>query len=324
MLYEKAGVNINIAQNTLNNVKNTISQTYTKNVLSNTGNFGGLYSIDKNNILVSSTDGVGTKVELGKLVGSYYTFGIDIVNHCINDILVQGAKPLFFLDYLGFNKINPKSIEEIIKGISDACKKADCALIGGELAEMQDVYRQDSIDIVGTIIGSVSKDNLITGKDIKDGDVVLGLKSSGLHTNGFSLARKVLEKAIIKDDKLLNSLVTPHKTYLDEINELRKSVSIKGLVHITGGGFYDNPQRILDKELCCVIDTNSWETPEVFNRIRKEGNISQEEMYKVFNMGIGMLIVIDKNDISKASHALDDKSIVIGKIIKDRQDIILE
>ena len=324
MLYKNHGVDIDSAQDVLKDIKGIVKQTYNDSVLSNTGNFGGLFQLDNSNILVSSTDGVGTKVELGKLINSYYTFGIDIVNHCINDILVQGATPLFFLDYLGFNQINKKSIKEIVEGISDACKSANCALIGGELAEMKDVYKQDAIDIVGTIVGSVSKTSLITGKDIKEGDVIIGLKSSGLHTNGYTLARKALEHKLHNDHILLTELIVPHTSYLNEIQMLRSFVDIKGLVHITGGGFYDNPQRILNKDLCCVINTNSWEVPRVFQRIQYEGNISQEEMYRVFNMGIGMLVVVDKNDVSKTLSSLRHKASIIGKITCDYKDVILK
>ena len=325
--YAEAGVNIDSMMTSLKKIKKNVRKTNTVNVLSEIGSFGGLFkSPGSDNILVSSIDGVGTKLMVATLAKKHNTIGQDLVNHCVNDILVQGATPLFFLDYLGTSSLDPKVFEDVIYGFCKACKENEMALLGGETAEMPGLYPKGEYDLVGTVIGSVKKDDLITGKKIKNNDIILGLPSTGLQTNGYSLARKVIfEKAGKKLDDLIpntkttfeKGLLAIHKSYLHPIKVLINKVKIHGMAHITGGGLYDNLPRILPKNLNAQINISSWNVPELFKFIHKEGKIDIDEMYRVFNMGIGYMIIVSPSEAERAINILkvnNQKSLIIGKI----------
>ena len=335
--YAEAGVNIDSMMTSLKKIKKNVKNTNTLNVLSEIGSFGGLFkSPGKDHILVSSIDGVGTKLMVATLANKHNTVGQDLVNHCVNDILVQGATPLFFLDYLGTSSLNPKVFEEVINGFCKACKENEMALLGGETAEMPGLYPKNEYDLVGTVIGSVKKDNLITGKKIKKDDLIIGLPSTGLQTNGYSLARKVIfEKAGKKLNDLIpntkttfeKGLLAIHKSYLHPIKELMNQININGMAHITGGGLYDNLPRILPKNLNAQINISSWKIPELFKFIHHKGKIDIDEMYRVFNMGIGYMIIISPNDADQTINILKknkQKSIIIGKIIKGSGKTVLK
>ena len=335
--YAEAGVNIDSMMTSLKKIKKNVKNTNTLNVLSEIGSFGGLFkSPGKDHILVSSIDGVGTKLMVATLANKHNTVGQDLVNHCVNDILVQGATPLFFLDYLGTSSLNPKVFEEVINGFCKACKENEMALLGGETAEMPGLYPKNEYDLVGTVIGSVKKDNLITGKKIKKDDLIIGLPSTGLQTNGYSLARKVIfEKAGKKLNDLIpntkttfeKGLLAIHKSYLHPIKELMNQININGMAHITGGGLYDNLPRILPKNLNAQINISSWKIPELFKFIHHKGKIDIDEMYRVFNMGIGYMIIISPNDADQTINILKknkQKSIIIGKIIKGSGETVLK
>ena len=335
--YAEAGVNIDSMMTSLKKIKKNVKNTNTLNVLSEIGSFGGLFkSPGKDHILVSSIDGVGTKLMVATLANKHNTVGQDLVNHCVNDILVQGATPLFFLDYLGTSSLNPKVFEDVINGFCKACKENKMALLGGETAEMPGLYPKNEYDLVGTVIGSVKKDNLITGKKIKKDDLIIGLPSTGLQTNGYSLARKVIfEKAGKKLNDLIpntkttfeKGLLAIHKSYLHPIKELMNQININGMAHITGGGLYDNLPRILPKNLDAQINISSWKIPELFKFIHHKGKIDIDEMYRVFNMGIGYMIIISPNDADQTINILKknkQKSIIIGKIIKGSGKTVLK
>ena len=335
--YAEAGVNIDSMMTSLKKIKKNVKNTNTLNVLSEIGSFGGLFkSPGKDHILVSSIDGVGTKLMVATLANKHNTVGQDLVNHCVNDILVQGATPLFFLDYLGTSSLNPKVFEDVINGFCKACKENEMALLGGETAEMPGLYPKNEYDLVGTVIGSVKKDDLITGKKIKKDDLIIGLPSTGLQTNGYSLARKVIfEKAGKKLNDLIpntkttfeKGLLAIHKSYLHPIKELMNQININGMAHITGGGLYDNLPRILPKNLDAQINISSWKIPELFKFIHHKGKIDIDEMYRVFNMGIGYMIIISPNDADQTINILKknkQKSIIIGKIIKGNGETVLK
>ena len=322
--YKSSGVNIEAGETAVKAIKQMVRTTYNKNVLSDLGTFGGLYQLDltkwKQPILVSSADGVGTKLRLAIKAGKFDTVGQDLVNHCVNDILVQGAIPQFFLDYIGVGELNPVHIEQIISGFVKACAENGCALIGGEMAEMPGFYAKGDFDLAGTIIGLVEKDKLITGKAIQAGDVLIGLPSNGLHTNGYSLARKILDKNKLTVDSFIHELhstvaeafLTVHKSYLPAIQPLLKKDLIHGMAHITGGGIPGNLSRIIPEGLCAVIDESSWEAPIIFRWLQALAKVKQTEMRKVFNLGIGMIVVVSPEQVKptlKSTHG-----IIIGKI----------
>jgi len=330
MLYKDAGVNIKSAESALKNIKILAKKTFKKGVLSDIGSFGGLFDISqvklKNPVLVSSTDSVGTKVKIASMAGKYKGIGMDMVSHSVNDILTLGAQPLFFLDYFASSRLDPEILVEIIEGISDACIENNCSLIGGETAELPGVYRQGEFDLVGTIIGSVEKEKIITGKNIQKGDILIGLSSSGLHTNGFSLARKIFFEKLNWDiDKYIpeisttigDVLLTVHRSYFSSVYPYLST--IKGIAHITGGGFYDNIPRILPKNLNVIITKKGWEIPFIFKLIQKYGDVPEEEMFHTFNMGIGMVLITDNISL------LDkiDGSLKIGFVEKGNGRIII-
>lgn len=326
--YKNAGVDIKAGEETIKKIKGFAKSTFNENVLSDLGLFGGFFELQKNAysepVLVSSVDGVGTKLKVAISMGVHSTIGQDLVNHCVNDIAVCGAKPLFFLDYLAFGKLNPNTASSIVEGFSVACNQNGCALIGGETAEMPGVYQEHDYDLSGTIVGVVEKKEIIDGKKIAKGDVLIGFQSNGLHTNGYSLARKVLEQFSFEqkfDDLELplgNELLRVHKSYLNLISELKSKVEIHGFSHITGGGIVGNTKRIIPEGLALKINWDAWEVPRLFKLIQKTGNISAEEMREVFNIGIGLIAVVSKTETNKvieAAKTLGENAILLGEVI---------
>lgn len=332
MSYKDAGVDINRADKSNELIKGFIKSTFNSNVLSNFGSFGGLFELDlakyKNPVLVSSTDGVGTKTKVSIMMNKYDTIGMDLVFHSVNDILVQGAAPLFFLDYIGIGKLEPNLISEIVKGLSIGCKEIGCVLIGGETAEMPSMYQEGDYDLVGCIVGIVEKNKIITGEKIKTGDLIIGLSSNGLHTNGYSLSRKILfEKMKYKADTFIpelnttigESLLKTHTCYSKTILPLLNQYEIKGIAHITGGGFIDNIPRILPKDMSAKVFKGTWHILPIFELLQKFGQISELEMYRTFNMGIGLIIVIDPKISDKILELTNGK--IIGEIIQGTKKV---
>jgi len=300
--YAQAGVDIDVMMDSLKRIKRNVKSTNTPGVVSEIGSFGGLFkSPGKDFLLVASADGVGTKLKVAHMAGKHNTIGQCLINHCTNDILVQGAVPLFFLDYLGAAALEPKVFEDVVAGLSKACRENNCALLGGETAEMPGLYPKGEYDLVGTIVGQVEKKKVITGQSIRKGDVLIGLPSTGLHTNGYSLARKVIfDQGKKKLSDLIpgtkttfeKALLAIHKSYLHPVTALMKKVKVQGMAHITGGGLVDNVPRILPGNVDAVFDRATWKTPALFDFIEKTGKVDHEEMYRVFNMGIGMVIFV--------------------------------
>lgn len=333
--YAKAGVNIDAGQKTVELMKAAIKATYTPNVLSDTGNFGGLFAADAlkdmdSPVLVASTDGVGTKTKIAAALNKWDTVGQDLVNHCINDILVQGAKPLFFLDYVASSQLVPEQIAAIVTGMAEACQAVGCALLGGETAEMPGVYQDGEVDVVGTIVGVLDKTNLLDGQQVEAGDAIFGLPSTGLHTNGFSLARSVLKDMDLSTQydalgtTLGATLLAVHRNYLHDIEALKNvDVDIHGLAHITGGGIIDNVPRVLPNNVDAVIERESWHVLPIFEMIEELGKIDRDEMYRVFNMGLGMLVIVPKEHSELVKNTLDDAQLV-GHIIDGSGQVILK
>jgi phosphoribosylformylglycinamidine cyclo-ligase len=329
--YAQAGVDIDVKMSAVGSIKQMVAATKTANVLGNIGAFGGLFKTPagKDQILVASADGVGTKLKVAAIMNKHDTVGQDIVNHCVNDILVQGAKPLFFMDYIGTAKVNPVVFKSVVSGLCKACKENHMALLGGETAEMPGLYPVGEYDLVGTIVGCVQKKSLITGKSIRAGDVIVGLHSGGLQTNGFSLARKVIfdQCQLSWKDKLPGTnqtfgeaLLAVHKSFLKPVTALLdKKVKINGMAHITGGGFSDNIPRVLPKCVNAEIDRSAWTVPTIFNFIQNQGRVDRDEMYRVFNMGIGYVLIIPKKELARAEKILQanrQQFSVIGVIRK--------
>jgi phosphoribosylformylglycinamidine cyclo-ligase len=319
--YARAGVDID-AKNISNRLIGKVAgRTYRPEVLSDAGFFNGMYELKgyRQPVLVSSTDSVGTKTKLAVAMGIFDTVGIDIVNHCINDIFTCGASPLFFLDYLGIGRLIPERTAAIVRGVAKACREVDCVLIGGETAEMADIYSGEDFDLAGFVIGAVEKDKIIAGKAIAVGDAVLGLPSNGLHTNGYSLARKIfgdsrqsLRKRYIELESTAGeALLRPHICYYKQLKPLL--LSIKGMAHITGGGLIDNVPRILPEGLAIRFESKSWPVPPIFPLLQKMGKIERAEMYHVFNMGIGMVVVCAAENVSKLKKRLPEL-MVIGEV----------
>lgn len=314
-VYAASGVDIDAKMNALKNAKKMIQSTLTSPDAINTwGSFGGLFRAPgRDHVLVSSMDGVGTKLKVATMAGRHDTVGQDIVNHCVNDILVQGAHPLFFLDYIGVSKMDPLMIAGVLKGLVKACRENGCALIGGETAELPGLYPPGEYDLVGTIVGAVKKSEMITGKAIRSGDVLIGLRSSGCHTNGYTLARHALfDKAGLGVNDLVpgtktsagDALLAVHRSYLKPVSVLMKKVKIRGMAHITGGGFPDNIRRVLPANVDAVVDVSTWTPPPLFRFIQEVAKVDAEEMYRVFNMGIGMVLIIARGDAPEAIRLL--------------------
>ena len=326
--YASAGVNIEVADKIKELIARQAKSTFHPEAL-NLGSFGSMFQLKEYNepVLVSSVDGVGTKLKIASLLNKNDTVGADIVNHCVNDILCCGAKPLFFLDYIAMGKLVPQQVEAIITGISEACQEADCSLIGGETAEMPGIYFQGSYDLVGFIVGVVERASIIDGSTITAGDVILGLPSSGLHTNGYSLVRKVFG---VEDNPSCLSRLYPElgKTLGEELLQIHRCYYhwlkpvmplIKGLAHITGGGFVGNIPRILPQGLAAYLGKGSWDIPPIFKLIQEKGNIEEAEMYRVFNMGIGMVLICSSQAVTKLTMALSQAK-VIGEVIKTKRE----
>jgi phosphoribosylformylglycinamidine cyclo-ligase len=310
-------------------------KTFNKHVLSEIGGFGGLFALDLEKfpqpVLVSSTDGVGTKLKVAFELGIHHTVGADLVNHCVNDIAVQGATPLFFLDYLATGKLreqDSETVETVVRGLSDACRANGCALIGGETAQMPGFYADGEYDLAGTIVGCVNRPDIITGEHIQIGDVLIGLPSNGLHTNGYSLARKLLfEVAHYNPDHYVNelkdkagaALMRTHRSYLSVIRKLTAAGVVRGMAHITGGGITENLPRILPRGTAAVVDLAGWTVPPLFEHLQHLGNVEQEEMMRTFNMGIGLVAVVPAEQVKKAKALLDranERHHLIGRIIR--------
>ena len=327
MTYKDAGVDIDEGLKAVDCIKKRLSSMVQHNILSGIGGFGGIIDISdtgiKKPVLVSSIDGVGTKTKIAAKWGSYKGVGRDIVSHCIDDIAVQGAKPLFFMDYIGVSKLKSQLVDELIEGVLEVCEEEGCTLLGGETAEMPGVYVEGEFDIVGCIIGIMEKDNIITGKDIKPGHDIIGITSSGLHTNGYSLARKVLfdSNAFSYDSKpegldnyIADELLIPHRCYGKIISSLCEKFSVKGMAHITGGGFVDNIPRVLPDNVNAVINLDTWPVLPIFNVIQQTGNIDKFEMYRVFNMGIGLVVIVENNVTEKALEFINSNGYEAYKI----------
>ena len=313
--YAQAGVNIDVKMDAVGSIKQMVAGTKTPAVIGNIGAFGGLHKVPtgKDEILVASADGVGTKLKVAAMMNKHDTVGQDIVNHCVNDILVQGAKPLFFMDYVGTAKVNPTVFKSVVSGLCKACKENKMALLGGETAEMPGLYPLGEYDLVGTIVGCVEKSKLITGKSIRAGDVIIGFPSGGLQTNGFSLARRVIfdmcqysckDKLPGTNQTFGDALLAVHKSFLRPVSALMAKIKINGMAHITGGGFPDNIPRVLPKAVNAEIDRDSWEVPTIFKFIERQGMVDHDEMYRVFNMGIGFVVIIAKKDLKQATNIL--------------------
>lgn len=336
--YADAGVDISRANRTKQRIKYLAHKTFTRGVLSEIGGFGGLFAVDKTKytdpVLVSSVDGVGTKLKVAFEMGLHSTIGGDLVNHCVNDILVQGAAPLFFMDYLATGTLDPAIAEKVVEGLADACKHSGCALIGGETAEMPGFYPDGEYDLAGFIVGVVERERIITGKDVQIGDIVLGLPSNGLHTNGYSLARKLLFEVAhyspetyvneIKN-KVGNELMRTHKSYWPSLKKMLDAQCVSALAHITGGGITENLPRVLPRGTAALIELGSWPVPPIFEHLQQLGNVPQDEMRRTFNMGLGMLLVVPSAKFKKAQTVLErvgEKAYTVGRITKGERKVL--
>lgn len=328
--YKDAGVDIDAADASVRKIKSLIRSTFTPNVLTDIGLFGGFFQPDftryKEPVLVSSVDGVGTKLNVAVLAGKHDTVGSDLVNHCVNDIAVSGAVPLFFMDYFAAGKLEQRVFEDVVHGFVKACKENNCALIGGETAEMPGMYKQKDYDLAGMIVGVVDKERIINGSEITTGDVLIGLPSNGLHTNGYSLARSVLLDTFSIDQYIVDfgttlaeELLRVHRSYLHAIQDLIDNTRPAGFAHITGGGIAGNVARIVPEDLTVRIDWNAWTPPAVFKLIQSTGDVSDDEMRRVFNMGVGLIVVAHKEDadaVLDRLHEIEERASVVGEVIR--------
>lgn len=337
--YKDAGVDKESGYKEVKLIKEHIKKTFIPGVMSDIGGFSGMFELNtkefKNPILISGTDGVGTKLKLAFMMDKHDTVGIDCVAMCANDIVCQGAKPIIFLDYIATDKLVPEKMSNIVKGVADGCVQAGAALIGGETAEMPGFYSENEYDLAGFCVGVADKDNIITGEEIKEGDVLIGLGSSGIHSNGYSLVRKIIfekmkfsldEKFEELEGSLGEELLKPTKIYVKTVLALMEKLKIHGISHITGGGFYENIPRMLSDGLCAEIDLNTIDKPAIFDLIQKWGEIEEKEMYSTFNMGIGMVIAIDKKDLEIAKETLEnlnEKYSILGEIKNGDEKVVL-
>lgn len=337
LTYASSGVDIDSAQRSIRSLESAIKATYDHRVLGGVGGFGGLFDANfgglSRPVLVSSIDGVGTKTKVAAMMGDYSGLGKDIVNHCVNDILCQGARPLFFMDYFGCSRLSPAIFDQVVRGAAEACVEQGCALIGGETAEMPGVYLDDEVDIVGSIVGVVDHDQRLPKENVMPGDKVIGLASSGLHTNGYSLARKALFEMgglSVRDElepgvSIGQALLEPHRCYARSVLVLMEELpGVHAVAHITGGGLYDNLPRVLPMDIQVLIDRRSWTPPEIFQLIQRSAGVPEFEMFRSFNMGIGLALVVDK-DMAQAMVTrlgqLGEHAAVIGEVQKGAHDV---
>ena len=327
--YRQAGVDIDKANKLVGEIKRLVDTTRIRGSMDSIGGFGGFFDPAKTGIkdplLVASTDGVGTKLKVAQIAGKHDTVGIDLVAMCVNDCLCSGARPLFFLDYFATGKLKPGVWKDVLKGIVDGCLQAGCALLGGETAEMPGMYAEGEYDLAGFVVGAVDRKKVIDSSSVRPGDVLLGIASSGLHSNGYSLVRKIFSKRRLKKDKKI--FLEPTHIYVKPFLKVAEKVTIKGVANITGGGFYDNIPRCLPNNTRAMIRKGAWEIPEVFRMIHQAADIEEKELYRTFNMGIGMVFVLSKKDAGKAEKILKRdlkmKSWVIGEVVKGRRGVSL-
>ena len=331
--YRDAGVDIDAANEAVHRMREHIRSTFTSNVLTDVGSFGGMFSLAgistySDPVLVSSIDGVGTKSKVAALVGRYDSIGRDLVNHCVNDILVQGAQPLFFLDYFATGKLSPSIAVDIVRGLSESCRETGCALIGGETAEMPGIYTNGDFDLAGCVVGLVDRPKIIDGSKIEPGDTVIGVASSGLHTSGYSLARRILldagdrslslyEPVPMLGRNLAEELLAVHRCYAPAVVPLMSEFDIKGMAHITGGGFYDNIPRILPADCSVTVERRTWPVPPIFTLIQERGQVADPEMFRTFNMGIGLVLIVAAEQAPLLAHRLNslgESAYIIGNV----------
>lgn len=337
--YEQAGVNIHAGEEAVSDIKQIVSQTHDRNVLSGLGGFGAEYELTSElgqldqPVLISGTDGVGTKLLLAIEADNHATIGIDLVAMCANDVLAQGAKPLFFLDYIGLGELEPDKVTTIIKGIAEGCRQAGLSLIGGEMAEMPGIYHSKDYDLSGFAVGIADKSQLLGSMKVQEGDVLLGLNSSGVHSNGYSLVRKIIADAKLDLKKvypglnqpLIDELLTPTTLYYQSVYPLVQAGELHAMAHITGGGLADNLSRMIPAGLTALIDPDSWEAPAIFNVLQDAGDVSLAEMRQVFNMGIGMVLVVSPSNVAEVKSQLNQRKMAyhtIGKVVKRREQSV--
>lgn len=332
LTYKDAGVDKDKGYEEVELIKQIVKKTHGKEVLTDIGGFAGAFAPDlseiKNPVLLSGTDGVGTKIKLAMQMDKHDTVGIDCVAMCVNDIICQGAKPLFFLDYIATGKLNPEKMADLVRGVSEGCLQAEAALIGGETAEMPGIYQDDDYDLAGFAVGIADKEKIITGEKLKEGDIAIGLKSSGLHSNGFSLVRASMDQANVSlEDKfdenqsIGEKLLTPTKIYVKDIKNLNENIDIKAIANITGGGLYENVPRVLKDDLSVEFELSEFEIDPIFKKIQQWGDIDIEEMYHTFNMGIGMVVFVDKYDERKALELLGNDAVKVGQVVNGNKEI---
>jgi phosphoribosylformylglycinamidine cyclo-ligase len=338
MDYKGAGVDIDAGNETVRRIASLAKSTFTPGVLSEIGSFGGLFRLDpgawKDPILVSSADGVGTKLKVAFLANEHRTIGVDLVNHCVNDILVQGARPLFFLDYLATGKLQPDVVTHIVDGLARACRENGCALLGGETAELPGFYADGEYDLAGFIVGAVEQETLIDGRSIAIGDVVVGVPSTGLHTNGYSLARQIVFEHLglsvdtrVEEfgETIGGALLRPHRSYLSALYPLIARGAVKGMAHVTGGGITENLPRILPEGMAARVDRSAWEVPPIFQWLQRAGNVPDDDMRRTFNMGIGMVLVCTPalaDTIVDDLRARREEPVIIGEVVAGSRDVV--
>lgn len=340
LTYKQSGVDIDEGNRAVDLIKGKIKTTYDNNVIGDLGNFSGLYSLkDFTNmtepVLLSSTDGVGTKLKLAQMIDKHDTVGIDLVAMCVNDLICQGARPLFFLDYIATGKLVAEQVEQIVSGIVDGCKMAGCALVGGETAEMPGMYSEDEYDLAGFSVGIADREKIVSGKDVKVGDTLIGISSSGIHSNGFSFIRKIfLDTYGYKLDQYIEelgmtlgeALLTPTKIYVKLVLDLLSKYDIKAIAHITGGGVIENITRVIPKGLGIDIEKNSWEKPAIFKMIENFNSIDERELHKSFNMGVGLVLIVDNEkakEITKYINTTEKNAYIIGKVVDTHEGVKL-
>lgn len=340
LTYKQSGVDIDEGNRAVDLIKGKIKSTYDNNVIGDLGNFSGLYSLKdfvgmQEPVLLSSTDGVGTKLKLAQMMDKHDTVGIDLVAMCVNDLICQGAKPLFFLDYIATGKLVAEQVEQIVGGIADGCKIAGCALIGGETAEMPGMYSDDEYDLAGFSVGIADREKIVSGKNVKSGDTLIGIQSSGIHSNGFSFIRKIfLDTYDYKLDQYIDelkmtlgeALLTPTKIYVKLVLDVIKNHEIKAIAHITGGGVIENISRVIPKGLGIDIKKDSWEKPAIFKMIENFNSIDERELHKSFNMGVGLVLIVDKEkaqDVVDYINTTDENAYIIGEVVDNHDGVNL-